>query len=68
MKNKTVYSQLTKASASTGFGNSRGGNEKLVDVDALVSPANKSEKRLGHMPVAQMLAEIHAVFPNAKIL
>jgi hypothetical protein len=63
MKNKVAHSQLTKTSTSTGFSKSRGKNRKLVDVDA-----SNTEKRLGHMPVAQMLAEIHAVFPNAKIL
>jgi hypothetical protein len=63
MKNKTAISQLTKTPTPTGFGNSQGEIKKRVGVGA-----GNTEKRLGYMPVAQMLAEIHAVFPNAKIL
>jgi hypothetical protein len=63
MKNRTAHSQLTKTPTPTGFGNSRGEIKKHVGVGA-----TNTEKRLGHMPVAQLLAGIRAVFPNAKIL
>jgi hypothetical protein len=59
---------VTRTSTSTGFGNLRGKKRKPVDVDILISPANKPEQRLGHMPISWMLSEIRKVFPNAKIL